>query len=195
MALPDIDDIRRLAPLHFEARAANARFAAWTLWKLSDGADPDEGKKAIGYTGSGSVALAEAWRRERSLALELIVKAVYAQRQEFEAQPRVVRATHDVLALWGEAGLPKLNQDDKLRLAVTYQLLQWAGRYAAPRAGSDGQSALIDRYLTKHHISGTLYFNRMPPFGWDEFDSLYQRANNVMWLLHHDRQHGHAPSA
>lgn len=194
MALQDIDDIRRLAPLHFEARAANARFAAWKLWKLSDGKDTDEGKQTIGYTGSGSVALAEAWRRERSLALELIVKAVYAQRQEFEAQPKVVRATHDVLALWGEAGLPKLSQDDKLRLAVTYQLLQWAGRYAAPRAGSDGQNALIDRYLTKHHISGTLYFTRMPPFDWDEFDSLYQRASDVMWLLYDDRRHGRLPS-
>lgn len=194
MAMLDIDDLRRLAPLHFEARAANARFAAWTLWKLSDGKDAEDSKEEIGYRGSGRVALAEAWRRERSLSLELIVKAVYAQRQEFEATPKVVRATHDVLALWGEARLPKLNQDDKLRLAVTYQLLQWSGRYAAPKAGSDGLETLIGRYLTKHHISGTLNFTRMPLFDWDEFDSLYQRASKVLWQLYDDRHHGRGPS-
>lgn len=190
----DIDDIRRLAPLHFEARAANARFAAWTLWKLSDGEGTDEAKQAIGYHGSGSVALAEAWRRERSLSLELIVKAVYAQREEFKPEPRVVRATHDVLSLWGEARLPKINQDDKLRLAVTYQLLQWSGRYAAPRAGSNGLDDLIDRYLTKHHLSGLLHFTRMPAFDWNEFDSLYQRASSVLWQLYDDRQNGRPAS-
>ena len=133
-------------------------------------------------------------RRERSLSLELIVKAVYAQRQEFEAKPRVVRATHDVLALWGDAGLPKLDQDDKLRLAVTYQLLQWAGRYAAPKSGANDQSDLIERYLTKHHISATLHITRMSPFDWAEFDSLYQRASRIFWQLRDDQQNGRAPS-
>ena len=167
----DIDDIRRRAPLHFLAKADNARYCAWTLWSLSkDGIALN--KAAIGYHGTPEVALGEGWRRERSLALECVVKAVFAQREEGKAEPRVVRATHNVSQLWDEARLPKVNRDDRIRLLTTWEILQWAERYAAPREGARSDNPELSR-LTKQ--SGSL-LSRSPAFGWAEFDSLYQRA-------------------
>lgn len=167
----DIDDMRRRAPLHFWAKADNARYCAWTLWSLEQ-SGPTSDPSAIGYRGTPEAALHEGWRRERSLALECIIKAVFAQREEGKPEPRVVRPTHNVSQLWGEAGLPKVNREDRIRLLMTWEILQWAGRYAAPRDGGSSHTSELSR-LTRQ--SGSLA-SRLPAFGWSEFDALYQRA-------------------
>jgi hypothetical protein len=71
-----IHEMRRRAPLHFSAKADNARFAAYVLWTMG----PEARRRCaeqIGYDG----LLSEAFFREASLALELMIKAVIAQRR------------------------------------------------------------------------------------------------------------------
>lgn len=162
------DDRRRLAPLHFFARAENARYSAFSLWTLwNSKVYPDVNK--AGYDRSPDVALKEGWLRESSLALELVVKAVFAQREEGKKEPKVVPAIHDVSRLWDEAKLPSLNEDDSTRLVEISMILKWAGRYAAPNKGCELRSELARR---------TIPGRSLPPYRWEEFDSLYQRAHS-----------------
>src|ERR1700675_349501 len=86
---------RRRAPLHFEGRAANALHSASVLWN----ADVQEG-----------------FVREASIALELIVKAVIAQRLEVgEDLGGITRVpvSHNVPKLWSDANLPDLPREDR----------------------------------------------------------------------------------
>lgn len=163
----DLDDIRRRAPLHFWAKADNARYCAWCLWNLITSEGPQD-PNVIGYRGDTDIALSEGWQRERSLALECIIKAAFARRERGMPVP----ATHDVSRLWDAAKLPKVGKDDRIRLVLTAQVLQWSGRYAAPIEGSDGQRSPLAQ-LTRRRGS---VFTHQPKFGWGEFDSLYQRA-------------------
>src|ERR1700722_13639943 len=96
--LTSIHEMRRRAPLHYWVKAANARFAAYTLSIL----DPDTQKRRaeqIGYYDGTSVALGEAFLREASLSLELAIKTLIAHRIELRlAMDHVTRVklTHDL---------------------------------------------------------------------------------------------------
>jgi hypothetical protein len=76
-----IHELRRRSPLHFLARADNARFTAYVLWNL-DQAAGTRCAGQIGYHGTPEIAAREAFSREAALSLELIIKAVIAQRIE-----------------------------------------------------------------------------------------------------------------
>ena len=82
------------------------------MWQLRDGGEYTHVvMNSIAYGGSPSVAYGEAFRREAAIALELIIKAVIAQRMTMRcADPAIesVPATHDLPTLWGQAGLTKL---------------------------------------------------------------------------------------
>jgi hypothetical protein len=71
--------MRRRAPLHYRAKADNARFAANAIVTL-DQETQQRCSEQISYRGDPRVSMGEAWFREAALALELIVKAVIAQR-------------------------------------------------------------------------------------------------------------------
>lgn len=107
----DLDELisiyerRRRAPLHFLAKADNARFSAFLLWRLKDDDHRDHLVEAQ-YSGTSFIALNEAFRREAALALELIIKSLIAQQIECcVAKPGVikVRPTHDLVTLWDDA--------------------------------------------------------------------------------------------
>ena len=178
----DIDERRRRAPLHYHARADNARYCAWSLWTLMDSELYPDVRKA-GYGGNPAIALHEGWIRERSLALENIVKAVIAQNAETDGDPKPPRPTHNVSQLWDEARLPKPDRDNRARLILTWQALQWSGRYAAPNRGSDGQRTDVER-ATK--VKGSM-LQRQPSFGWEEFDALYQLAQAAFFEAYERR--------
>jgi hypothetical protein len=75
MRLMSIHEQRRRAPMHFAAKADNARFSAYLIATVSE----EEVRRAAGqisYGGTPHIALGEAFRREASIALELIIKAV-----------------------------------------------------------------------------------------------------------------------
>ena len=63
---------RRIAPLHFWAKADNARLSAATLWHLCE---DDVAVRAVigevGYRGTPAIAYEEAFWREAAVALEL----------------------------------------------------------------------------------------------------------------------------
>jgi hypothetical protein len=163
-----IHEMRRRAPLHYWSKAQNARFVAYALWVLDKDAQERRAEQ-IGYGGSTSTALGEAFFREASLSLELIIKAVIALRIEVQlAQPHVVRVrpVHDLVSLWSDAGLPRLPSDDLHRLMIAKSILNWSGRYAAPL--KDEQADRDREAMVKAH--------RLRSFRWDDFDRIYQVA-------------------
>jgi hypothetical protein len=171
-----LNEMRRKAPLHYWAKADNARFAAYLL--RSGSCDDKAAAAAVGYNGTTSIARGEAFRREASISLELIIKAAIAQRTESGvSSPEVqrVRETHDVMTLWRDAGLPALeNRDQRLLLEVKTTLI-WSGRYAAPRDDDKYQDDLdLDDKLRGGPARGKL--SRILTLGWDDFDRLYQIA-------------------
>jgi len=177
-----IYEMRRRAPLHYWARANNARFVAYWLSHSASVDGFDAAAIVSGYRGTPDVALYEGFRREAALALELIVKAVIARKIEQRKAPEHVvrvRPVHDVPRLWIEAALPALSTDDQLRLLAVKILLSWSGRYAAPK-----NDQMIDRERNEEEaLSGSvassanrLRIRKMLPFGWDDFDRIYQIA-------------------
>jgi hypothetical protein len=119
MTLLSTHEVRRRAPLHYEAKADNARFVAYLLDQALSADCISQVKVGANYGGTPQVALYEAFRREAALALELIVKAVIAQRIEAENASRYVvsvRPVHDLPKLWQEASLPTLSNEDQRRL-------------------------------------------------------------------------------
>ena len=172
-------EMRRRAPLHYWARADNARYTAFGVWAL----DVDfqaRCAESTGYRGTPEVAMVEAFHREAALALELIIKAVIALRIERHVAMRQVvkvRPTHDLISLWTDAQLPDLSPDDQHRLMIARRILYWSGRYAAPRRDEDyvrEQQAMEPLEEAVH--SGGLKFKRLRSFTWDDFDRIYQVA-------------------
>lgn len=174
------DDKRRRAPLHFWGRADNARLSAWALWRLHE-AEADVAPDAIGYGGSPRLALYEGFRREAAIALELLVKAVIAQRVENGSAPSHVAAvpmSHDLPRLWHDADLPPLSDAGRKWLAHAKWILIWSGRYPAPRA--DKVRALQTEELEAHEpkpVDGSLRIRRLEVFEWSDFEAIWQVAS------------------
>jgi hypothetical protein len=174
---------RRIAPGHFWAKANNARLSAATLWHLSENdvavhAIIDE----VGYSGTPAIAYWEAFSREAAIALELIVKAVIAQQMTMRrANPSTegVPTTHDLPALWAQAGLPKLGPEDRYRLLFFKSILMWSGRYATPRTAEAWEREWEQENEAFQAVQppreGRLLQYPIP-CGWPEFERLYRIA-------------------
>jgi hypothetical protein len=183
-----IHEMRRRAPLHFSAKADNARFAAYVLWTM----DPEARRRCaeqIGYDG----LLSEAFFREASLALELMIKAVIAQRIELGmAMDHVtkVKASHDLVLLWADAELPVLSPDDLHRLMLARRNLFWSGRYAAPLRDEDFEKEREEMAPLENipiDPTGRLKARKLRSFVWDDFDRIYQVAATSFRALRGDR--------
>ena len=171
----DYNNLKRRAPLHYEARADNARFTAYLLHRGC--AEEGDAAKSIGYSGTAFIARDEGFRREAAIAIELILKAVIAARIEVGLagnDVQSVRETHDVLALWQEAGLPGLgNRDERILLRVR-TVLTWAGRYAAPKYDDLYEEDLeLDERLSGPK---TGLFSPALGLSWEDVDRLYKIA-------------------
>ncbi len=141
----------------------------------------------------------EAFYREASLALELIIKAVIAQRIEMGRALRdvvQVRPTHDLDKLWNEAELPPLCPADRRRLLIAKRLLKWAGRYAAPVKDDqyDAEQREIDRGVVRRPISLKTLATPQS-FEWEDFDRIYQVAYVAFGELREELPGGaHSPA-
>ena len=124
--------------------------------------------------------------RESCLALELIIKAVIAQKVEIGiAAEHVVRVrtTHDLPSLWIDAGLPMLSNDDRLRLLRARRVLVWSGKYAAPKTDEEFEKEELKESILIPAPSKTTMFRKTLSFGWEDFDRLYRVAWQEFWLL------------
>ena len=165
-----------IGPLHYRAKADNARFAAYLLSQLSPADWLPAAAAEVGYHGTAAIALKEAFSREAALALELIVKAVIALKIERGTAPKHVdrvRPIHDVPKLLVDAELPPPSNNDQLRLLIVKQLLIWSSRYAAPKKDTD---TLRDIKDVDAFFPPGLHVRRYPPLDWQNFDRLYQIA-------------------
>lgn len=171
---------RRRAALRFWHAAENARFSSRVLWSTSS-----EAANAIRsefFCGdANSEALVEAYRREASVALELVIKAVIAQRVEngtADMHVGSVPMTHNLPTLWENAKLPKLPKDDKGRLLKAKYILLWTGRYPAPKTDEDFERMRSE--LKAHKVItgqiGRFTTTKDLSFAWDDFDRIYQVA-------------------
>lgn len=185
-----IHERRRRAPLHFLARAENARFSSFLLWK-SKNDDNHEYALEAEYGGSPSIALEEAFRREAALSLEFIIKASIAQQIESDcAKPGVikVRPTHDLVSLWEDAQLPILSTEDQYRLLVSKRILYWSGRYAAPLKDKDFDEEKTELLkLADLQPFGSAHIIVPRSFSWDNIDRIFQLV--VSQLLQLRREH------
>jgi len=181
-----IHDARRQAPLHFEARADNARFTACILYSTLPTELLGQLTDSAGYGGSPKIAMYEGFIREATLALELIVKAVIAQRLELQVAPEgvsTIRTTHDLPSLWKDAGLRTLARKDQALLVAAKRVLIWSGRYAAPKSDADlvreekAYEALFPR------TKGSIFSKPADYIDWDGFDRIYQIAAGEFWDL------------
>lgn len=171
-------DMRRKAPFHFLAKADNARMSAYVLSHVAENSAADFASEA-GYNGTANIALYEAFKREASIALELILKAILCVKNKV-APP----ATHDVYKLWSQACLPALSDDDYYRLVRMTQILYWSGRYAAPKSDKlmEKSNDLLRKYK-KASSSGKLKIVEHTSLGWEEFEAIYQIAHGFFWEL------------
>jgi hypothetical protein len=91
--------------------------------------------QASQYGGDPSIALSEAFQREASITLELITKAVIAQRLEVGEDLGVTKvpASYNVPQLWSQAKLPELPRDDYGRLVRARVCLMMTSTQAIDR--------------------------------------------------------------
>jgi hypothetical protein len=182
-------EMRRRAPLHYQARADNARFAAFLLANASE-AEVAKAKEASGYGGTPSIGLYEAFRREAALAVELMLKAIVALRIERGISTRGLTKlplTHDVQALWRDAELPPLSKERRLELLFLKQVLTWAGRYPAPvsdKAAFHEENEIEAARGDDPPSSDGFRLRKLRVFGWEEFADLYEIVATEFWKLH-----------
>ena len=182
-----VHERRRRAPLHYYVKAENAQFSAYVLWSASSEVQP-KAREVTGYGGSSEIALLEAFWREAAIAVELIVKAVIAQRIELgcaKAHVTRVRPTHDLPSLWADAELPILPAADLHRLLIARSILTWSGRYAAPKNDLQYERELKDQKDLEDVVSyiGSLKLTRPRPFRWQDVDRIFGIASNALWHL------------
>lgn len=123
-------ELVRQSPTAFLSKADEARYVAYCLWQARS--DPPVGPEFDGPTEHKSSSSFWGFLRESSLSLELIGKAVFAQRQTGLYEPKPVPGSHNVPQLWRMASLPSLPPDQEAILYKAWQILVWAGRYPAP---------------------------------------------------------------
>ncbi len=179
-----IHEMRRAAPAHYWAKANNARLVAYVLSRELPPEYLDAAAKNIGYSGTPSIAAREAFLRESSIALELVIKAVIAQKIKIRKASiglNAVPMTHDVVRLWKSAGLPNLSNADWRRLHHVKRLLFWAARYAAPRKDEDYYKEEVE--LAAYPIvsgggslADKIKAGALPQLDWKTFDRFYCMA-------------------
>ena len=176
----------RRAPLHFWARADNARFTAYILSKAAKLETVSAMADDIGYGGTPSIATYEAFVREASLSLELIIKGVIARRLEVGEKLGVtsVPANHNVPQLWDHAKLPKPSDADYGRLVQARVYLMWASRYPAPLKDEHGDkdSEEIQRYATER-LPNSKLFRKPRSFAWDDIRRIYSVVHDCFWEI------------
>ena len=127
--------------------------------------------------GDAGIAVVEAFRREASIALELIIKAHVATQIELGIGPKnhtKPPPIHDVVQLWNMAGLPCLSPDDEIILILVKSLLEWSGRYAAPKDDAQLKKEQDAEDAAYRKTNRNQRFRRYPKLSWECFNRLYK---------------------
>lgn len=164
--------------------ALNARFAATTLWKASK--EEQLFDAGVDETIHASTALHQAFRRESAIALELVIKAVIAQRLGNNTAPAgvtFVRRIHDLPDLWADAALPELSEQDHRRLILAKYILKWTGRYPAPSTDSKERTGDWDVYSEDVHRLGRIKLRTPLSYTWHDFERIFGSAAKVFTEL------------
>lgn len=178
---------RRNSVLWWSSKATNARFCALALSKTNEETVASIAEE-YGYSGTTSVALHEGFVREASISLELIIKAVIAQKIEKEysdlVKPRIP-ANHNLPSLWRQAELPELSAEDQYRLLRCKSALMWSGRYPTPKSDELWQQEIesFDKLLNFIEQKEKTFFRKTIGFTFEDFDKLFQMANSKLSLL------------
>ena len=169
---------RKEAPLHYQARADNARLCAFLLYHQKG--DSTHYRDSIGYGGTPEIGFYEGYLREAGVALELIVKAVITvSNRKFKLEGKTTTGMpkhHRLPELWSNAKLPNLLDPDKLRLRAFQEVLEWSGRYPTPK-----KEEIWDRDIqeTMPPAMGTsILIRNSVSLGWEDFDRLYQISSD-----------------
>jgi len=181
-----IHDMRRAAPGHYWAKANNARLVAYILSQGLPAQNLNSAAEKIGFSGTPSIAIGEAFQREASLALELIIKSVIAEKIQTRnclSGLSAVPMTHDVVRLWKQAGLPDLSNADWRQLHHVKRLLYWAARYAAPsndeRYGKEEKEIAVYPVESEgRSLADRIRSGDVPVLDWQTFDRFYEMAMN-----------------
>lgn len=169
-------DMRKSAPLHYLARADNARFSAFILSRPESEfgiSNADE----LGYGGTPRIGMHEGFLREASLALELILKAIIASTRKSGVG---IPHTHNLPQLWSEAKLTTLEPFDNYQLFEFYVTMKWSGRYPVAKTRREYESDNDELTRLRIEAQGKSQFglrvHSLLPTGWNEFERLYQFA-------------------
>ena len=191
--MEDDYDGPQLSTLTWWLGAENARMSAFLLWKLRDDevaeAAADEYKCPI----RPSFGPSAAFQREAAVSLELIIKAVisynldgsgpppWSERAETDNTKVGVPTTHDIPALWKQAGLPDLPREDAYRLLRFKSILIWSGRYAAPKSPEAWKKEdKAFRALEGPPFKLGELTIRNEPCEWGDFNRLFQMAKATL---------------
>jgi hypothetical protein len=165
---------RKEAPLHFWAKADNARACTYRLYHHAH--ESIDYKKVCGYNGDPSIGFHEGYLREAAVSLELIIKAVISTLNEKSKRNGKVTygipKNHALPELWRIAKLPKLNKHNQLRLRNFQAILEWLGRYPTPKDEKQWIKDIKECTPVPTRKNG---LNIIQPLslGWTEFDRLY----------------------
>lgn len=184
-----LHELRRRAPHSFLRMAVDAHFSAFFLYNTLP-SQASEHAQHLGRNEGGMKALRDAFRREATLSLELILKAVIAKRYEIlflkQEKWNQVPAHHDIVKLWSEAKLPKLSDRYMYLLIFMKQIMSWSGRYPAPKTEReyDEHAEEISQYEDIVGCVGGIPIVRpSKSFTFQEFDYLYNIAFNAYETL------------
>ena len=174
----------RLSPLGFWSKADGARYVAYCIWTLRCGTLIDPAPIG-GDIGGAKDALFWGWLRESSLALELIIKTVLAEKERLKDRPSSVPSSHNVSQLWKMADLPKTSWEQEYHLRSAHLVLQWFGRYSAPRKGGIDLFEMRDSLRPRVKL-GNGQIPKPITMGWENFDTLYQTAQSEYFSQRED---------
>jgi hypothetical protein len=172
---------------HWESTAEKARLSAFLLWHSCEPKRISALQRDANYpSADAGLALMEGFRRESSVALELIVKAVIAERLKIQGAPRSIRVpiSHNLPNLWADAHLPDLDATDRYRLLLVRSTLMWSGRYATPKSAK----AWNEENMAFAEVVNSIYPKQMGKlrainpisYDWGNFDRLFCIARNEL---------------
>lgn len=172
--------LRREASGHYLAKAWNSRFTTYLL-SAQTNEGLAEAARNLGYSDTPEIASWEAMLREGALCIELVLKAVIAERiRRKQSSVAKVPMSHALDRLWADAALEPLERADQLRLLKLKQILFWSGRYGAPRKDEDvgREQEEMDKLRDVEAIGtlGSMKIYRDLSLEFEDIDRIFMRA-------------------
>lgn len=119
------------------------------------------------------------------MSLELAYKAIIVAKGE------KIPTTHNLITLAEKADIDPTKEEVAL-LAILTECIVWEGRYPTPKAKDHELMEYFawlsyENLFTKETMGKNKYFLKPKdpnPLGWEEYNKLWKRANDVFWFFH-----------